>query len=135
MGHWYVAGVAPGEKDRRVFRVDRMSNPEPTGDGDVFRRPRGFRVADAIPDAPWEAGSDEVVVTVRFDPDVAWWARRQLTSRATVSEHDDGAFDAVIPVFGVDAFIGWIIGFGGSAEIISPPEVRQRLVAHVGGAA
>lgn len=131
MGHWYVVGTRPGEKERKVFRVDRMTDLAVHGDAGAFSRPRGFHVAGAIPDTPWGAGPDEVEATVRFDPDVAWWARRQLTGRAQVSEAEDGGLKARIPVSGIDAFIGWIIGFGAGAEVLSPPELRDRLVDHL----
>ena len=73
--------------------------------------------------------------TVRFDPGVAWWAVRQLTARAETTEEADGSVTATIPVGSVDAFIVWMIGLDDQAEILGPPELRDRLVAHVGGAA
>jgi predicted DNA-binding transcriptional regulator YafY len=134
MGHWYVVGAAVGKGEQRVFRVDRMDAAVAVGDPSAFRRPGGFSVAEAIPEVPWEAGEDDIEVTVRFDPDVAWWARRQLTARARVTVDDEGALEATIPISAVDAFLGWIIGFGASAEITTPPEVRQRFVEHLSGA-
>ncbi len=134
MGHWYVVGAPVGKGGQRVFRVDRMDAAVAVGDPGAFRRPGGFSVAEAIPEVPWEAGEDDIEVTVRFDPDVAWWARRQLTARARVTVDEEGALEATIPISAVDAFLGWIIGFGASAEITTPPEVRQRFVEHLSGA-
>ncbi len=133
MGHWYVVGALVGAGEVRVFRVDRMNEATAVGDAGAFRRPQGFSVAETIPDVPWEAGEDEAEAVVRFDPDVAWWARRQLTARARVSVDGEGGLEATIPVSSVDAFIGWIIGFGDGAEIVSPPEVRRRFVEHLTG--
>jgi predicted DNA-binding transcriptional regulator YafY len=132
MGHWYLVARTGGEQ--RSFRVDRMSRATAGERPGAFRRPKGFDAATAMPEKAWEAGEDDLEATVRFDSEIAWWARRQLTSRATVTEHDDGAVTAVIPVASVEAFIGWMIGFEDRAEIVGPAEIRSRLVARVRGA-
>jgi predicted DNA-binding transcriptional regulator YafY len=36
-----------------------------------------------------------------------------------------------LPVSNRDAFIGWILSFGPSAEIVSPPELRAELLGRV----
>ncbi|MCB2223025.1 MAG: WYL domain-containing protein [Actinobacteria bacterium] len=134
LGHWYLVGDQAGA-GTRAYRVDRMSALDVGDEPDAYRRPRGFVVGDHLPEAPWEAGPDEVVAEVRFDPEVAWWAVRQLTARATVSDDADGGATATIPLRSVDAFIGWMLGLDDHAEILRPPELRARFVAHVRGAA
>ena len=91
-------------------------------------------MADAVPDAPWEAGPDDVVATVRFDPEVAWLARRALSGRSDVVEHEDGTLEARIPVATAEAFIGWLITFDDRVELLGPAELRGRFVARVQGA-
>ncbi len=130
-GHWYLAGSPAGGDDVRSFRVDRIEELEVTGPENAFRPPPGFRVADVLPEAPWEAGEEQVMVEARFDPEVAWWARRQLTGAAQVEELGAGGLSARLPVANVDAFIGWMIGFEDAAEVVAPAEVRQRLIEHV----
>lgn len=131
MGHWYLVGIAG--KERRTFRVDRIEGLSVGGRAGAFQRPPGFRVRDAVPGAPWEAGADRVTATVRFDADVAWWARRQLAGRADLADEPDGSLTARIPVASPEAFIGWLLGFEARAVLVDPPELRQRLVAHVRG--
>ncbi len=134
-GHWYVVGP---ENDSpaviKAFRLDRTEGLEAAGSAGEFVRPEGFRASDAIPDAPWEAGGEDVIATVRFDAPMAWWARRQLTAAATVTEHGDGSFDATLPVANPEAFIGWVLAFDDHAAILAPPELRDRLLARVGAA-
>jgi proteasome accessory factor B len=133
-GHWYVVGAEEsGEGTIKAYRLDRASKLEAGDTPGAFARPKGFRASDAIPEAPWEAGSDDVKATVRFDPSVAWWARRQLTGRSTVDEAPDGSLSATIPVSNPDAFIGWLVAFEDHAEIVDPPELRDRFVARVRG--
>jgi proteasome accessory factor B len=133
IGHWYlIAHTMDGE--RRAFRIDRMGALEAGGRTDAFERPKGFKAADDFPGAPWEAGEDDMIASVRFDPSVAWWARRQLTQLAETTEEPDGGLVATFPVASPPAFIGWLIGFDDAAEVLGPPELRQRLIEHVGGA-
>jgi proteasome accessory factor B len=130
-GHWYLVGPHAGEGQVRAFRVDRMEDLRVGSRQGAFSRPAGFRAGDAVPEVPWEAGEDAVQVTVRFDAGVAWWARRQLTGTAEVVEEADGSVVACFPVAGLEAFIGWMIGFEDAAEVLAPLEVRQSLMAHV----
>jgi len=106
-------------------------------DGDTpgaFERPPGFRLRDELPDAPWTAGADDVVVEVAFDAEVAWWARRQVAAAAsTITEGSDGGITVHLPVAQVDAFIGWLISFDDHAEILAPAAIRDRFVTHVVG--
>jgi len=132
-GHWYLVGPPAGETAVRTFRVDRLEALRLGNRPQAFSRPAGFRAADAIPEAPWEGGEEEVEVMVRFDREVAWWARRQLTAAAAVVEEPGGSLVARLPVRAVGAFIGWMVGFEDAAEVLEPTEVRQRLLAHVEG--
>jgi proteasome accessory factor B len=121
-GHWYVVGqTADGE---RVYRVDRMSELEVDNDREAFKRPRRFDVKKAMSNHPWEAGSDEVVpATVSFDPDVSWWAARTLGVEAPVGE----PLQQELPVANRDAFIGWVLSFGASAEVLGPEDLRLQV--------
>lgn len=130
-GHWYLVAEDRGDETVKVFRMDRVSNPHPVGDPAAFEKPAGFRPADAIPEAAWEAGGDDGMAVVHFDESIAWWARRQLTGQTTVSELKDGSLQATLRVANPEAFIGWMISFEDAAEIIEPPELRERLVARV----
>jgi predicted DNA-binding transcriptional regulator YafY len=133
-GHWYLVGLQSGEKEARSFRVDRLTGLEVGSRPAAFTRPPGFRAADAVPSAPWQAGEDGFEVTVRFDASVAWWARRQLAEGAIVEEEPGGGLLARLPVASLAAFIGWMVGFEDGAEVLAPPEVRRALLAHVGEA-
>ena len=64
---------------------------------------------------------------------MAWWAQRQLSANAQVIENDDGSLRVALPVANPDAFIGWILGFVDEAEVLEPPELRERLLARAGG--
>jgi predicted DNA-binding transcriptional regulator YafY len=46
---------------------------------------------------------------------------------------EDGSLEATLDVANRDSLVGWLITFGASAEIVSPPALRDRLVALVQG--
>ncbi len=133
-GHWYLSGEEEGGADGlRAFRLDRATRLRAGDDAAAFRRPAGFDVSTAIPEAPWEAGGGETTARVLFDADVAWWARRQLTRDDTATEGADGSLEVAFTVANEDAFIGWLLGFADAAELLAPPELRARLVARALG--
>jgi predicted DNA-binding transcriptional regulator YafY len=127
-GHWYISGRERGSGEIKAFRLDRAAGVGATGEAGAFRRPAGYDAGAAIPDAPWEAGGEDLVARVRFDPEVAWWARRQLTGAESVTEDGDGGLEVTFRVANPGAFIGWLIGFEDRAEILEPPELRAGLI-------
>ncbi len=121
-GHWYLTGKAP--EGERHFRVDRMSGLTVGDEPQAFTVPRSFDIKKVMLSNPWDVGSEPVAVArLRFDSDVAWWAARTLG----VSFTDDGPLDAEIPVANSDAFIGWVLSFGPSVEVLAPPELREEI--------
>lgn len=128
-GHWYVVGGTSA--GTRVFRVDRMLDVTAGSTPGIFERPAGFRLRDELPEAPWMAGEDDALVEVKFDAGVAWWARRQLTSAAKITEDPDGSITARFPVAQIEAFIGWLISFDDQAEILGPDNLRIRFLDHL----
>lgn len=127
-GHWYLAASDAGEV--RAYRVDRGSGFAVEGPAQSFQRPAGFRIRDALPSVPWQAGDEDLEAVVRFDAEVAWWAKRQLAEPAV--EQPDGSLEARIRVANPAAFIGWLLAFEEHAEIIGPVELRTQLVELVG---
>ena len=125
-GHWYLVGKAP--KGERVYRVDRLTALDVDDPPGAFKPPRDFDVRGLMSREPWESGQDELVkATVRFDSDVAWWSARTLG----LDPWKSGPLDVEVPVANRDAFMGWILSFGASAEVLSPKDLRAELKANV----
>lgn len=124
-GHWYLVGKTPDGE--RMYRVDRISNLAVGETANAFSKPKGFDIKAAVDAQPWEAGADPVITTtVRFDEDVAWWAARSL-GRA----EPHGELTADVDVANRDAFIGWVLSFGASAEVLAPDEMRHAVAERV----
>ncbi len=128
-GHWYL--VADDDGVVKVFRLDKADGVTAGPEPDAFERPTGFRAADFIPETAWEAGAEDLIARVRFDPDMAWWAQRQIGNRGQTTATADGGVEAEIPVANPEAFIGWLLSFDDKAELVDPPELRRRLLDRV----
>lgn len=127
-GHWYLAGESGGRE--LVYRVDRMGEIEVDPEAGTFSKPATFDVRTIMDGQPWESGGDaEIEAVVRFDEDVAWWAARTLG----LAEPDRDLV-ASVPVSNRDAFIGWVLSFGASAEVLEPSDVRNEIRHRVSAA-
>lgn len=124
-GHWYLVGKTPDGE--RVYRVDRIEKLQVGEEPGAFDKPRDFDIRSVVDSQPWEAGSEpEVETTVRFDPEVAWWAARSLGLA-----EPDGELTATMSVANRDAFVGWVLSFGDSAEVLEPAELREAVASRV----
>ena len=132
-GHWYLVATERGTS--KVFRVDRMGKVAVTND--TFERDASITVARELESHPWEAGDQPVVsTTVKIDADLSWWAERRLgRSTPLIERLDDGGVLLTLDVTNPDAFVGWALSFGTSAEVLSPPEMRERMIARIRGEA
>jgi predicted DNA-binding transcriptional regulator YafY len=110
-----------------------MSNLDAGEFPDAFTPPDGFDAAARVVRDPWDAGDETLTATVVFDSEVAWIARRELGSRASIVDRPDGSIEVAIDVAAPTVFIGWLIGFEDHAVIVGPPELRGELVSLVGG--
>lgn len=135
-GHWYLVGTT-SEDEMRVFRVDRMEDVAPGDRPNAFEPRPDVDIRAELDTQPWEAGEEAPrTVTVRFDPDVAWWAVRRLgRSPDAVERLPGGAVEVELAVSHVEAFIGWVLSFGAGAEVLAPDEVRARVVDRIAGRA
>jgi len=133
-GHWYLIGPERGDDLIKVFRLDRATPVTTTGEAGGFERPEGFSAVSFVPNAPWEAGDAiETTALVRIDPELAWWAERQVHDSAAVTRLPDGGVELSLRVANPDALIGWVLSFEDGAEIIEPAELRQRIIERVAG--
>ncbi len=132
-GHWYLVG---GTNDgQRTYRVDRMEAIQVEGRTGTFRRPSDFALKTVLDHLAWEGGPNAATTAkVRFSPEVAWWASRQLGSEARETE-DDGSITVTVPVSNPASFLGWVLTFGEGAEVLAPPELRQSVINRVKGLA
>lgn len=126
-GRWYVIGFDHDRGSRRSFRLDRFSSAPTAGAPQAFEAPRGVNL-DAP--KPWEMGEDDAVATqVLVDADQARFAIQQAGEAAVVERRSDGAVVLELQVASRSAFRSFLFGFLDHAEVLSPPELRDHVVA------
>ena len=112
----------------RNYRVDRMSSV--TVLGDARRGKAEFRQFD-LPAYLRKHfnmfGGPEYRVTLRCTADLEAAMRDRFGQDTLFLPEADGYFHFDVPVCVSDQFYGWVCGFGGKVEVISPAEVRQGL--------
>ena len=137
-GVWYLVAASDGEP--RTYRVSRIRSLD-TLPGS-FERPVGFDLGTYWQDwtEQYQKRLYRVEVVVRLSP----WARGLLAYhlgpvRARAADETAGAPDergwvqVVLPVESIRHAVGSLLFFGAEAEVVEPPELRERM-AEVGRA-
>ena len=135
-GHWYAVGRDHLREAVRTFRLSRIKGTV----GFVTEKTRDFTMpADYNPEAyrarpPWLIGPVVSTVTVRVSEDLSWWVRRLEPHVKWLAEDEDGCATFAVPFSDESVLLSWVVGLGGCAELVDPPEVRAkvaRLLAEV----
>ncbi|MPZ89258.1 MAG: WYL domain-containing protein [Nitriliruptorales bacterium] len=125
-GLWYLIGHDHDRDARRAFRLDRIvSAVRAIGQPGSFRQPSDeISVEDVLPPTLKSPERAEVLAT----PAVAWHvARRALGGGRHVEDEDRTAF--TVAVGDPDSFVAWALEFGPDLEVVSPAELRARLLS------
>jgi predicted DNA-binding transcriptional regulator YafY len=131
-GIWYL--VAASEGGVRTYRVSRIVSAVTTGQG--FERPADFDLpgywAESI--TAYERAAPRVTVTLRIDPAVIGVLADLVGSQAvreaeTVPSSDpEGWVHLRVTADWPEEVPGRLIALGSRAEILDPPEVRDRAI-------
>jgi proteasome accessory factor C len=116
-GHWYLAAHCHRAQEERLFRVDRVRGVELPGG--QFQLPEGRKPAS--PPSPLGPGD----VRVRFSRTVAPWVREQFGEG--VRSLPDGGAEVELDVDNEAWLTGWVLSFGGEAELITPGPLRRNI--------
>ena len=126
-GRWYLTGRDHRRNDERQFRLDRLSDPEPTGEAGAFERPADVTGA---PPPPWAMGEeDPTTARLLVDPDQAAWAQGLFGTEGTAETRADGSVVFELTVTNRTAFRSMVLGFLDHAEVLAPDDLRADLVA------
>lgn len=133
----YVIGHDEGADALRTYKVERMGQAAVTLDRyeipDDFDADKWLRHSWGI----WSADSTQLVtVHLRFDAAVARRVRESVWHRTQrLTERPDGSVDLEFEVAGIIEVRPWILGWGDTVEVLSPPELRGVVAEAVRGAA
>jgi len=128
-GRWYLQGHDHGAGEARSFRLDRvegeLDRDEP-GTAEVRLDP----AEDRLVLEGWALGDDDPVeARVRIAAPQARVAVAQVGDAVPAEWGDDGSVVLTLPVRHPDGFRSFVLGFLDDAEVLSPPQLRDDLVA------
>ena len=128
-GTWYlVAGTADG---RRTFRVDRMRDVAPTGEG--FERPAGLDLPGMWEEVVGELERRRSLVdaAVRVPARLVPVLRDRFGRHCAVEAgpDDDGRTALRVAAHTARSLAEQLAGFGGAVEVLGPAAVRAELAA------
>lgn len=127
-GQWYVAGFDRTRGAERLFRVDRIEGDVVVGEPKAFERPEQIGSDPRV--RAWELGdADAVTARLLVDADQALWAVHAAGQDAVVEQRPDGAVVLELTVRNRAAFRSFALAFLEHAEVLSPQELRDDVVA------
>ena len=126
-GHWYLAAWNVEKGEEHLYRLDRIAAVAPGAR--FFGEHKGppldrFRARHLY----FQSGGERDV-TVRFSGEGAALALEQWPERAT--RDADGSVTVRARLSPGNYLLGWVLGYGGQAEVADPPDVRDQLRARV----
>jgi predicted DNA-binding transcriptional regulator YafY len=128
-GFWYLIGHDTTRDAQVTFRVDRIEGDVVAGEANSFERPENFDLATAyMRDAKEFSDGGSEMAIVRVDHRVAPAVLRDLGEEALVARRSDGSIDVEVACGNVTAFESWLFAMVDRAVVISPAEVRTRVM-------
>ncbi|MTA39859.1 MAG: WYL domain-containing protein [Actinobacteria bacterium] len=131
-GFWYLIGHDTTRDAQVTFRIDRIEGDVKAGESNSFARPEDFDLATAyMRDAKeFSDGGNEMAI-VRVDHRVAPAVLRELGDEAIVARRSDGSVDVEVACGNTTAFESWLFAMVDRAEVISPADVRARVIGRL----
>lgn len=128
-GDWFLFGHCHLRKDIRTFAPARIESLRYTGQR--FQRPKDFSIHTALRDSfGVRSGKDEYLVRIRFKKSVADYIReKKWHSSQELHELKTGEVELTMRLSSLIEVQRWILSWGGEAEPLEPPELRQTLKA------
>ncbi|MGB5105083.1 MAG: YafY family protein, partial [Candidatus Zixiibacteriota bacterium] len=123
---WYLLAYCRRHREVRTFRVDRISRINFT---DKHFDPDPSVSPDSYFKSSWEVFTGKPVrVKIRFrGKAAAVISTGQRHPDETIKRRSDKSIDYSVSVAGIEEISRWIVGFGGMATVIEPPQLLQRV--------
>jgi len=123
----YLIGFCELRQDVRIFRVNRIL--EAQVQSATFERPADFDLEEYL-SAVWGIEFGPLMrVRVRFDRQVARLVRETVWHPSQrVEDEADGSVILQMEARGTGELARWLAGFGGSAVVLEPPELREAVL-------
>ncbi len=128
-GQWYLVGYCRLRQDLRTFRVDRLQKVAPLAER--FTVPADFDVREYLQTMDAEP---EYTCVVRLDASLVQQVQERHGQWMKLAQEPDGSITARFQVSTLDWAAGWVLGCGGLAQALEPPELIERVRVAAEGA-
>lgn len=122
-GAWFLVGEDAVRCERRIFRLDRIESVR-VGTG-TYAIPADFSVEDVMRDGTVFASAGAGTLVVRYGPAIARW----IAERERGTTEDDGSYTVEYPLADDAWAVRHVLRYGPDAVVISPPRVREQVLA------
>lgn len=127
-GTIYCVGLDVSSDEMGAFALERMRTVRPR-EGETFTLPSNLDLASFVEGAfGVTRGLGPVPVLIEFDPSVAEELRgRKFHPTQRVATAADGRIRLSFSTGNLDEVARWVVGFGGSAQVLEPDELVERV--------
>jgi predicted DNA-binding transcriptional regulator YafY len=131
----YAVGLHVAKGDIRTFLLDRMRDTE-CSTTERFELPEDFAIDDYFQGqfGIWRGDAEHRVV-VEFDARVAEYVRsRKVHASQKLTALADGGVRLTVTIADLTEVASWVLGFGDTAKVIQPEELKERVMTELRGA-
>jgi len=130
-GDWYLFAFDHLRHDIRTFVPTRITEVAKTGRS--FERPAKFALEKRLRDSfGIHSKEGEFAVVLRFEERVADYIReKRWHSSQSLKELPDGGLELHLKLGSLQEIERWVLGWGGAARAVSPPELVRSIRAAV----
>lgn len=130
-GSWYLVGHAPRRNKIRHWKVDRIESAEAVER--QFTVPQDFDLkAHMAKSFGVFEGHEDVVVRIRFCPEVARYVRESNWHESQkLIPQENGCLVAEFRLSATDEIKRWVMSFGPRAEVLMPGRLRREIVSEL----
>ena len=130
-GPHYLVGREAGKPEPYPWRIDRMSRIELVDEA-IEGPPEGFSLAEFAERSFGVFQEEPRKIRLRFDADAADAARQFLFHpKQKLRDLADGRLEVTFTAGGLLEIARHVFTWGGSAEIVEPPELREMLLQEI----
>lgn len=126
--YYYVLGYSEKREKVIAFRVDRIANIPRILDKDCRLKPKDFDLNEYTKSVFFMFGGAKTKVELRCDNSLMKIIVDRFGEEVTTLAYDMESFKVVIDVEVSPPFYGWVFGFGGKIEILSPKNIKKEYI-------
>lgn len=118
--HWYLKAYCLSKNEIRTFRFSRMRNVK------ILEEQFEPRVLDLLNKDEYQTSYPTTEVVMKVSHDMEYRVMDEFADK-DVNQNDDGSFTVRMNYIEDSWLYGYILSFGSSASVLSPPELKNTI--------